>query len=104
MSNPSSSQLADANCRVAGVPENDDDWEGLAAAVYRAVLQMLPASAMSWFGSLRDRSLAIATEVNIFFCSDMTSLRCILILLEAFAIALPGLYHTNAAQAHRSLH
>lgn len=46
-----------------GVPENDDDWEGLAAAVYRAVLQMLPASAMSWFGSLRDRSLAVATEV-----------------------------------------
>ncbi len=51
----------------AGVPENDDDWEGLAAAVYRAVLQMLPASAMSWFGSLRDRSLAVATEVK--FCT-----------------------------------
>lgn len=49
------------------MPENDDDWEGLAAAVYRAVLQMLPASAMSWFGSLRDRSLAVATEV--YFCT-----------------------------------
>ena len=51
-------------CCTAGVPENDDDWEGLAAAVYRAVLQMLPASAMSWFGSLRDRSMAVATEVS----------------------------------------
>ena len=45
------------------MPENDEDWEKLAAAVYRAFLQMLPASAMSWFGSLRDRSLAVATEV-----------------------------------------
>ena len=45
------------------MPENDEDWEKLAAAVYRAILQMLPASAMSWFGSLRDRSLAVATEV-----------------------------------------
>ena len=51
-------------CCTAGVPENDDDWEGLAAAVYRAVLQMLPASAMSWFGSIRDRSMAVATEVS----------------------------------------
>ena len=48
---------------AAGMPENDEDWEKLAAAVYRAILQMLPASAMSWFGSLRDRSLAVATEV-----------------------------------------
>ena len=45
------------------MPDNDEDWEKLAAAVYRAILQMLPASAMSWFGSLRDRSLAVATEV-----------------------------------------
>ena len=50
-------------CIAAGMPENDEDWEKLAAAVYRAILQMLPASAMSWFGSLRDRSIAVATEV-----------------------------------------
>ena len=59
------SHLLPWHCAVLqGVPENDDDWEGLAAAVYRAVLQMLPASAMSWFGSLRDRSMAVATEVS----------------------------------------
>ena len=70
------------------MPENDDDWEGLAAAVYRAVLQMLPASAMSWFGGLRDRSLAVATEVNISFCLDKTSLRCNYNLLEALCSRL----------------
>ena len=49
----------------AGVPRDEEGWERLAAALYRGVLRALPASAMAWFGALRDRGLAADLEVPL---------------------------------------
>ena len=47
----------------AGVPSTEEGWARLAVALYRGVLRALPATAASWFGSLRDRALAGQIEV-----------------------------------------
>lgn len=50
---------------------HDDEYQGkelvypLAAAVFRAALHALPASARAWFGDLRDRGLAASVEVTL---------------------------------------
>jgi hypothetical protein len=45
-----------------GLPVNTVSWRLTAAALYRAVLLLLPASARSWFSDLRDRGTAAAVE------------------------------------------
>eukprot|EP00775_Hariotina_reticulata_P010671 gene10671-10830_t len=44
------------------LPTGHHSWRLLAAAVYRAVLLLLPASARLWFSDLRDRSKVAAVE------------------------------------------
>jgi hypothetical protein len=56
-------RLLNAVSCIVGVPRDEEGWERLAAALYRGVLRALPASAMSWFGALRDRGLAADLEV-----------------------------------------
>ncbi len=53
----------EGGCVCAGVPASEEAWARLAVALYRGVLRALPATAMSWFGSLRDRALAAQIEV-----------------------------------------
>jgi hypothetical protein len=48
--------------RSIGLPHSHSSWRLLAAAVYRSVLCMLPASARLWFSDLRDRSRSTAVE------------------------------------------
>jgi hypothetical protein len=48
--------------RSIGLPHSHTSWRLLAAAVYRAVLCTLPASARLWFSDLRDRSRSTAVE------------------------------------------
>lgn len=48
--------------RSIGLPHSHSSWRLLAAAVYRAVLCTLPASARLWFSDLRDRSRSTAVE------------------------------------------
>jgi len=45
-----------------GLPTGHHSWRLLAAAVYRSVLCLLPASARLWFSDLRDRSKVTAVE------------------------------------------
>jgi hypothetical protein len=45
-----------------GLPHTHSSWRLLAAALYRAVLQQLPASARLWFSDLRDRARLAAVE------------------------------------------
>jgi hypothetical protein len=47
---------------TVGLPVNTVNWRLTAAALYRAVLLLLPASARSWFSDLRDRGTAAAVE------------------------------------------
>jgi hypothetical protein len=51
-----------AALRSIGLPQSHSSWRLLAAAVYRAVLCTLPASARLWFSDLRDRSRSTAVE------------------------------------------
>ncbi|MEW5314556.1 MAG: hypothetical protein WDW38_006042 [Sanguina aurantia] len=51
-------------CRLAKVSTSSsvDDRAAVAAALYRAVLCVLPASARTWFSDLRDKGLAVSVE------------------------------------------
>jgi hypothetical protein len=51
-----------AALRALDLPHTHSSWRLLAAALYRAVLQQLPASARLWFSDLRDRSRLTAVE------------------------------------------
>jgi hypothetical protein len=51
-----------AALRTLGLPHTHSSWRLLAAALYRAVLQQLPASARLWFSDLRDRARLAAVE------------------------------------------
>jgi hypothetical protein len=51
-----------AALRTLGQPLTHSSWRLLAAALYRAVLQQLPASARLWFSDLRDRARLAAVE------------------------------------------
>lgn len=48
--------------RSAGLPTGRKATQALAAALYSSVLYLLPASARTWFGDLRDRGAAAAVE------------------------------------------
>lgn len=47
---------------ATAIPTSPEACSTLAAAVYRAALQALPASVRSWYASLRDRGLATKLE------------------------------------------
>jgi hypothetical protein len=51
-----------AALRALSLPHTHSSWRLLAAALYRAVLQQLPASARLWFSDLRDRARLAAVE------------------------------------------
>ena len=45
--------------------DEEADLQQLAVAVFRGLLRLLPASARTWFSSLRDRSTATLVEVGV---------------------------------------
>ncbi|KAF6259839.1 hypothetical protein COO60DRAFT_964545 [Scenedesmus sp. NREL 46B-D3] len=51
-----------AALRALGLPHAHASWRLLSAALYRGVLQQLPASARLWFSDLRDRARLAAVE------------------------------------------
>lgn len=57
-----SAHVAAVHTSVFAIPSSEDECVALAASVYRAALQALPASVRGWYVALRDRGLATRLE------------------------------------------
>ena len=89
-------------CMHAGVPQAEQDLEKLAMVVYRGMLRALPASCRSWFGALRDRSLAVLIEVSCPECLHRpTPMLRLCASSGSRVLAQPGTARSLAPQAGR---